>query len=137
MDKIKKLEWENDKDYDYRLNTGEIIFVVASILVEIGTIEKNQEKFTEQKFREIKEKIKKQKNKLLSLIVPNKYTKVQNFLIETIQSYSKGIIALENGVLTKNSQMTYRASRYIREGNAWFELAKIRIWESIENAMKN
>lgn len=131
---IEKLEWESERDYKYRIETGKIIKIAGNLLSSIEEFAKDNDK---KKLVEMKETLRKQKNRLTGLVIPEKYTKVHEYLVNCFNSYVKASDFLVEGVKIKDTVLTYKAGRYIKEGNAWIELSKIRIWESIEKATKD
>lgn len=131
-EKIKKLNWESDMEYKYRIETGRIIAVTGQILTQIGVIAKTPNKM----FGGVTSQLKIQRNKLNNLFTPERYTIVQEFLVNCLNAYTKAGNLLEEGMKNNDSQSTYKSGRYIQEGNCWMELSKIRIWEAIEKAIK-
>ena len=129
-EQIKKLEWENENEFNYRKETGEIIFRTGNILKAIGEIATKKGDLYS-----IKEKINKEYNKMRNLIIPNRYHIVHDFLLNCLKSYKRASNILDAGIKENNSALIYKAGRYINEGNSWMEIAKIKIWESIEDAV--
>jgi hypothetical protein len=125
---IIRLDWETNNEFNYRIETGRIIFSVGTILKNLETISKSSNK----NFSELPGQLKKQQNKLIGLMIPERYTKVQEFLVNCLKSYIRAGNFLDEGTKIKDAALTYKSGRYIKEGNAWMELAKIRIYESIE-----
>jgi hypothetical protein len=135
MDKKKigafsRLSWETQIDYNYRVKTGEIIFKVGDILNKIAEIAKkgtNYQGFSEQLIKE--------NHKLMSLSVPEKYSEAQKLLKKMLNCYIFASKLFEKGIKDKDKDILYRTGRYLKEGNSWMEIAKIRIWEIVEKAV--
>lgn len=130
-DEIKRLNWETENEFKYRKETGEIVFNIGKILNTIGAITQSKKK----DMSVIKEELKKQYNWLNRLVIPNRYVTVHIYLLDCLKAYVKSSDFLEDGIKNNESNLIYKSGRYINEGNAWMELAKIRIWESIEKAI--
>ena len=129
-EQVERLDWETENQFNYRVETGRIIFSIGEILSSISKI-----KYQKENVINLYDELKKLKNKLIKLIVPEIYTKVHEYLVNCLKSYIKGSCFLKDGVNLKDSTLTYKAGRYIKEGNAWMEIAKTRIWEEIEKIM--
>lgn len=140
---IVRLKWETNLEYTYRIETGELVFSLGKILKNIenvsktrgSSVTKEEKEKTNLIVKEEKENIKKQLNKLNRIIIPERYLAVQDYLLNCIKSYIKAFEFIEIGFVKDDPVIIYKGGRYIKEGNAWMELAKIKIWESIENAV--
>lgn len=133
MDEVEmeQMEWESNLEYNYRIETGKIIVNIAKNLGRIEKISKSKDK----DFSIYSENLKKQKNYLNNLLVPERYYIAQGYLLKSINAYVLSGNFLEDGVNENDVTLTYKASRYIKEGTAWMEIAKIRIWEAVEDAV--
>lgn len=128
-----KLQWESDQEYEYRLFINEIVLKgIAPVLAEVEKVSLNLNSKTDNLIEALKPELK----KLDYVTIPRKYVKVHNLIRECIEAYKKGIEFIIQGKAdNKNdANLIYKAGRYITEGNYWMGIAKIRMWEVMENA---
>lgn len=129
--KIEKYDWETELDFQYRIETGKVIQISGNILAQIGVIANTVNK----DFTGCYSQMRRQLKVLSNLKVPQKYEKTQENLLNCVNAYLKAFNFLVAGMKEDDVNNTYKSGRYIKEGNAWMEIAKVRIFEAIEKAV--
>lgn len=68
-------------------------------------------------------------NDLNNVIVPKQYFKVNEMIANSVKAYIKGINCLIDNKTDAN--VIYQGAQYITEGSHWLGLAKVRMWEAL------
>lgn len=124
----KKMEWESVNEYQYRMKVHDVITRVS---LALGSLEGLKTDFNFN-CAGLQESIKKALNEIRSIPVPEIYTESHKVILNCIKSYRRAMDLLIDGIAKKDAPTTYKAGRYIHEGNAWMVIAKTRIWEEVE-----
>lgn len=128
---IIRFNWETELQYKYRLETGEIFGSVGVILGNLEAIQKQDpEKIT------IVESLRKLKNKLNSLIVPEMYTNIHELITNCINCYYDASKKLVESLKIKDTALAIQAGRLIEKGTCWMKIAKAEIFEIVEKKEK-
>ena len=123
----KRMEWESEIEYQYRANVHGTIKKVAQILSNLEKIKENPD----YDCTGLRESIKKALNEIMATPVPEMYTESNKVILNSIKTYKKALDFLIEGLPKRDVPATYKAGRYIQEGNAWMAIAKTRIWEEV------
>jgi hypothetical protein len=124
----KKMEWESVNEYQYRIKVHDVMTRVSQTL---GSLESLKTNFNFNCVG-LQDSIKKALNEIRSIPVPEMYTESHKVILNCIQAYRHAMDLLVDGIAKKDAPLTYKAGRYIHEGNAWMVIAKTRIWEEVE-----
>lgn len=127
----KRLEWENDKEYNYRIKVNNILNAFSTAIGNINKLAKNVKNLDNQRkmFQDLFDQLKEMK-------IPERYIVVHEYVKNQINSYTIAMELLCKGLKDNDVDSTRSAGVYIKEGNLWMKITEIYMWRAIEEEVK-
>jgi hypothetical protein len=121
--KGKRFDWEDKKEYDYRLKTEKVMQSIKKLLDKVAKVKSEGPLKIENGFDISVEYLK-------TINVPFMYLDVNKHLIKAIENYSAGFNLLKDSQ-NKDTKKIVESGVKIRKGNTYLELSKIEIYEAV------
>jgi hypothetical protein len=127
VDPNKKLTWESKQEYQYRQKTQIIVTKLKEGLNILQEANKNLNLDYDKPKKIFEDALNLVKNN-----IPKTYSISNQKVITAVTCYIKACEILKNAVNSKDTKSIYRASNKIQEGNIYFELSKLKLWQDVD-----
>lgn len=120
--------WEGPVELNYRETVARISDGLRESFNKLGA----QAKLNYPDYSEVEKIVKRCAREAREVNCPDIYRDTQRPLIQAMESYEKAVSFLIAGALRRDTPQILKAARLLQEGNSFVNIARTRMWSTIE-----